>query len=118
MININSKNVNEYINHFPENVQTTLHKIRKVVREFMPEAEEKMSYGIPTYKLNRNAIHFAAYEKHIGLYPGSSAIVDFADQLKDYETAKGMIRLQLDKPIPYDLITKIAVYCAERDKTL
>jgi len=108
------KNVDDYISNFPKETQIILEKIRSTIIEVLPEAEERISYGIPTYTMPvGNIVHFGGYPKHIGVYPGSGAITNFADQLKDYETSKGTIRFPLDEPIPYDLIEKITRYCAK-----
>lgn len=101
------KNIDEYIINFPDEVQVILRKIREVIHQAAPEATEKISYGIPTFYLKKNLVHFAAYEGHIGFYPGAQAIVDFADELNSYETSKGTVRFSIDKPIPYELIEKI-----------
>lgn len=108
------KNVDEYINGFPEETQVILEKVRKVIREALPEAEERISYGIPTYTLPvGNIVHFGGYPSHIGFYPGSFGIAHFKDRLAGYKTSKGTIQFQLDEPIPYDLIETITKACAE-----
>src|SRR5688572_18406339 len=102
------KTADEYISNFSTEVQHTLEKIRKLVRDVAPEAKEEIAYGIPTYKLNgKNIVHFGAYPKHIGVYPGPSVLAAMADDLKKYHTSKGTVQFQLDEPIPYDLIRKI-----------
>jgi len=78
-----------------------------------PGATEKISYGIPTFALHGNFVHFAAYKDHIGFYPGPSAIVHFAKDLQAYDTAKGTIRLPLDHAVPTTLLTKIILFCVE-----
>ncbi len=108
------KSVDEYIGNFPKDVQEILEKVRHTIRAVTPEATEKISYGIPTYWHGKNLVHFGAYPSHIGLYPGSGAIVEFQDKLKNYETSKGTIRLPLNKPIPYDLIENITLYCVAK----
>lgn len=114
------KNVDEYIASFPEQTQVVLEKVRSTIIKVLPNAEERISYGIPTYTLPAgNIVHFGGYPKHIGFYPGASAIVEFADDLSDFETSKGTIRFPLEKPIPYDLIEKITKACKEaRQKSL
>jgi uncharacterized protein YdhG (YjbR/CyaY superfamily) len=102
--------IDEYIAGFPKDVQKILQKIRMTIRKAAPAAEEAISYQMPTFKLNGNLIHFAAYKNHIGLYPAPRAIEKFKEKLKRYEGGKGTIRLQLDEPIPYDLITKIVKF--------
>lgn len=111
--------VDEYIASFPKETQALLEKIRATIRKAVPtETTEKISYGIPTFVYHGNLIHFAGYTTHLGLYPGGRAIAAFADQLKEYETSKGTIRLSLDKPLPLDLITRLTKYCvASRSKS-
>jgi uncharacterized protein YdhG (YjbR/CyaY superfamily) len=100
--------IDEYIANFSGETQQILQKIRILVQELAPEATEKISYGIPTFALRgKNLVHFAAFEHHIGFYPGPSPIAALADDLKGYETSKGTVRFPLDKPIPYDLITEL-----------
>ena len=77
MIQIKHKNIDDYINSFPEEIQNILTKIRTSIKEIIPEASEKISYGIPTFYLNGNLVHFAAYKNHIGFYPGASGIEEF-----------------------------------------
>lgn len=110
-----SDNIDEYIGGFPEDVQEKLGKIREIVQTAAPKATEKISYGIPTFYLNGNLVHFAAYEKHIGFYPGSSPISEFASDLEGYETSKGTIRFPLDKPLPLELIRKIVLAGVKRN---
>jgi len=102
--------VDEYIASYPADVRVALEKIRGIVRKAAPGAEERISYGMPTYKMGRNLVHFAAFKGHIGLYPTPSATGAFAKELEPYESGKGSIRFQLDKPIPYDLIKRIVEF--------
>lgn len=105
------KTINEYISMYPKEVQVILKEIKKIVNELVPKAEETISYGIPTFRLNGyNLVHFAAYKHHIGFYPTSSGISVFKEELKEYETSKGTVQFSLDKPIPYALIKKIVKY--------
>ena len=104
------KTMDEYIAAFPKNVQDILENLRRVIRESAPEAEEAISYGIPTLKLNGNLVHFAAYKNHIGFYPTSSAIVAFKKELSPYKQAKGTVQFPLDKPMPFDLVRKMVRY--------
>lgn len=116
-MNTDIQTVDEYIATYPESTQKILKKIQATIKKLAPDAEEKIGYGIPTYKVNgKNAVHFGGYDGHIGLYPGSVGVSEFTDQLKDYDTSKGTIRFPLDKPIPYDLIEQIAAYCINRLK--
>ena len=102
--------INEYISKFPNNVQVILEKLRNIISKAAPEAEETISYNIPTFKLNGNLVHFAAYEKHIGFYPTPSGIENFKDDLSAYEVGKGSIKFPLKKPIPYDLVRNIVEF--------
>lgn len=105
-----AKDIDEYIAGFPKDVQEILEKIRKTVRQAAPEAEETISYQIPTFTLKGNLVHFAAFKKHIGLYPTSSGIEKFKNELSAYKGAKGSVQFPLDKPIPYDLIRGIVTF--------
>lgn len=104
------KNISEYIAQFPKSTQKILEELRKTITTLAPEATEAISYGIPTFKLHGNLIHFAAYEHHIGLYPGSQAIADFAKDLTKYKTSKGTIQFPINQPLPLPLIKKIVKY--------
>lgn len=108
-----AKNIDEYIAYFSTDIQKQLQSIRKLIAKNSPGATEKISYGIPTFALHGNLVHFAAYQDHLGFYPGSSAIIHFAKELKTYDTAKGTIRLPLDQAIPIKLLTKIIQFCVE-----
>lgn len=103
--------VHEYIANFPSPTQEILRTLQSLILRIAPNAQEVISYGIPTYKVGKKRIHFGGYEKHISLHPGSTGVAVFAHELKDYETSKGTIRFNLDQPIPYDLIEKITRYC-------
>jgi uncharacterized protein YdhG (YjbR/CyaY superfamily) len=104
------KTIDEYIKAFPEDVQSILKKMRKTIQEAAPEAKEAISYQIPTFKLNGNLVHFAAYKNHIGFYPTSSGIDVFKDDLSPYKSAKGSVQFPIDKPVPYDLVKKIVLF--------
>jgi uncharacterized protein YdhG (YjbR/CyaY superfamily) len=102
--------IDEYIDSFPANMQAILQEMRAAIKEAAPEAEEAISYQMPTFKLNGNLVHFAAFKKHIGFYPTPSGIDAFRDELAPYGVSKGTIRFDLDKPIPLDLVQKIVIY--------
>lgn len=99
--------IDEYIAGYPPDIQQILEKIRTTIREAAPDAEETISYQIPTFKLEGNLVHFAAFKKHIGFYPAPSGIEQFDEQLSKYKRAKGSIRFPLDEAIPYHLISEI-----------
>lgn len=107
--------IDEYIATFPENVQDILQEIRKVIRGAAPDAEEAISYGMPTFKLNGNLVHFAAYEKHIGFYPAPSGIEAFKEELSTYKGGKGSVQFPIDKPLPLDLVEKIVIFRVEEN---
>jgi uncharacterized protein YdhG (YjbR/CyaY superfamily) len=104
------KNIDEYIAGFPEEVQEILEKIRTTIRKAAPQAEEIINYGIPTFTLNGNLVHFAGFKNHIGFYPTPSGIEKFKDELSVYEGAKGSVQFPLDKPMPLGLISKIVKF--------
>ena len=110
--------IDAYIANFPEEVQEILEKIRNIIRTAAPEAEETIKYGIPTFTLKGNLVHFAAYKHHIGFYPYPSGVEKFKDELSAYEGAKGSVKFPLDKPIPYDLIAKIVAFRVKRNSRI
>ncbi len=99
--------VDQYISQFPAEIQERLLQIRAIIREAAPEAEETVAYQMPTYRLNGNLVHFAAYKNHIGFYPTPSGIAAFAKELSSYKGAKGSIQFPHDKPLPTELIRQI-----------
>jgi uncharacterized protein YdhG (YjbR/CyaY superfamily) len=106
--------IDEYIAGFPQPVQEILEQIRSTIRAAAPDAEETISYQMPTFTLNgRYLIYFAAYQKHIGLYPAPIGDPAFDQDLSAYAAGKGTLRFPLDKPIPFDLISKIVKFRAE-----
>lgn len=110
---VRPRDIDEYIARFPREVQDVLQKIRSVITKAAPEAEEAIKYQIPTFVLNGNLVHFAAFQKHIGFYPTPSGIKEFKDELSAYETAKGSVQFPLDKPVPFTLIKKIVTFRAK-----
>ena len=99
--------IDEYIATFPEDVQKILQELRAVIKASAPDAEEKISYQMPTFALKGNLVHFAAFKKHIGFYPTPSGIQTFKDELSIYESAKGSVQFPIDKPLPLELVSKI-----------
>jgi uncharacterized protein YdhG (YjbR/CyaY superfamily) len=102
--------IDDYISSLPKNIQIILIKLRDVINRASPEAEETISYGIPTFKLNGNLVHFAGYKNHIGFYPTPSGIEAFREELSSYELSKGTIKFPIEKPIPLDLVRKIVEF--------
>jgi uncharacterized protein YdhG (YjbR/CyaY superfamily) len=101
------KNIDEYIAAFPSETQEILEQVRQTIKKAAPNAKEKISYAIPTFTLNGNLVHFAAFKNHIGFYAMPSGNEAFQEELSSYKSGKGSIQFPLDKPIPLDLITKI-----------
>ena len=102
--------IDDYIAASPENTRAILEKIRQIIRENAPNAEETISYGMPSFKLNGNLVYFAAFKNHIGFYPVPSGIEAFRDELAPFIAGKGTLQFPLDKPIPYDIIKKVVVF--------
>jgi uncharacterized protein YdhG (YjbR/CyaY superfamily) len=99
--------IDEYIKGFPTDVQAKLSELRSTIRQSAPQAVKKISYRMPTFYLNGNLVHFAAFERHIGFYPTPSGITRFQKELKKYKSAKGSVQFPLDEPLPLDLIAAI-----------
>lgn len=106
----NFKTMDEYISTFPENVQRILHELRQTIKEAAPEAEETINYQIPTFTLNGNLVHFAAFRNHIGFYPAPSGIEAFENELTSYKRAKGSVQFPINQPLPLALIRRIVKY--------
>ncbi len=103
-------NIDEYIAMFPADVQLLMQKIRAVVHEAAPEAEERISYAMPAFYMNGNLVYFGGFKNHIGFFPTSSGINAFHNEFTDYKWSKGTVQFPLDKPIPYDLIRRIVQF--------
>lgn len=99
--------IDDYISASPEDIRGVLERVRAAIRNAAPDATETIRYGIPTFVLGENLVHFAAFTKHIGFYPTPSAIVAFRDQLSAYKSAKGSVQFPLDSPMPLELIEEI-----------
>ena len=108
------ESIDEYIGQQEETIRPRLRVVRKTIRAAIPDAQEKISWSMPTFWKGQNLIHFAAFKKHIGLYPGGEATEVFADRLTDFDTSKGTIRLPHDQELPLELIRDIAVWCYEK----
>ena len=111
-------NIDEYIAIQVAEVQPLLQSIRQTIHSAAPEAIEKISWQMPTFWQGENLIHFAAFKKHIGLYPGGEATTIFIERLKNYKTSKGAIQLPLGNPIDYELITDIVKWRLKQVKGL
>src|SRR5574343_651457 len=126
MSNSNSKKASPYGNKkytsidayhadFSEEIQTVLNQLREIIKSVVPNATEIISYNIPTFKQNKNLVHYAAYKNHIGFYPTAMPMVVFKEELAKYKTSKGAIQIPLDKPLPKTLIKKIVKYRVQQD---
>jgi uncharacterized protein YdhG (YjbR/CyaY superfamily) len=115
------KDIDEYIAAFPRDVQDRLQQIRRTIRKAAPKAEEAIKYRMPTFTLNGNLVHFAAFKNHIGFYPAPRGIEKFKKELSAYEGAKGSVRFPLDEAVPLALIGRIVKFrvlnSLERAKT-
>ncbi|NEU08616.1 hypothetical protein GZH53_09865 [Flavihumibacter sp. R14] len=111
MDSIKPKDIDEYIAGFPGEVQEILGQVRATIRKAAPDAQETISYAIPTFTLNKsNLVHFAGFKNHIGFYPAPTGSEAFKGELSVYKTGKGSVQFPLNKPIPFDLITKIVEF--------
>jgi len=111
------RTIDEYNAMFPTDVQKILENLRQVIRETAPTADETIDYGIPTFKLNGNLVHFAAFKNHIGFYPTPSGIEAFKKELSHYKQSKGTVQFPLDKPIPFDLVKKIVEFRVKENES-
>jgi uncharacterized protein YdhG (YjbR/CyaY superfamily) len=106
----NPTSIDGYIASAPKDIQKLLEEIRATIKAAAPGAEETINYGIPTFTLHGNLVHFAAFKKHIGFYPTPSGIEAFRDELSNYEGAKGSVQFPFSKKLPLALITKIVKF--------
>jgi uncharacterized protein YdhG (YjbR/CyaY superfamily) len=102
--------IDEYIGMFPEDVQRILNELRQTIRVAAPAAQETINYQIPTFTLNGNLVHFAAFENHIGFYPTPSGMEAFKKELSGYKGAKGSVQFPIHEPLPLPLIRRIVEY--------
>ena len=108
--------IDAYISDFPSEIQEILTRLRMVIKEAAPDAEEAIKYRMPTFIFHGNLVHFAAYTHHIGFYPTPSGITAFEDELSDYKRSKGAIQFPIEKPLPFDLISRIVRYRVAENK--
>jgi len=104
------RDIDAYIRTFPEGIRTKLEEMRRTIRKAAPKAEETIRYQIPTFRLNGNLVHFAAFRKHIGFYPAASGIAAFKKELSVYQTGKGSVQFPLDQKLPLGLVRKIVMF--------
>ena len=111
----NLSSIDEYISGCPESIQSVLEQLRATIKEAAPEAEEKISYQLPTFTLVGNLVHFGAFKNHIGLYPGPGVIAAFKEDLSDYPVSKGTVQFPNSKPLPFELIAKMVKFCVQQN---
>ncbi|HEY9054399.1 MAG TPA: DUF1801 domain-containing protein [Rectinemataceae bacterium] len=99
--------IGDYIAAFPESERRNMEELRKIILEEAPGATQRMSYGMPTFHLGENLVHFACYAHHMGFYPTPKAIAEFAEELSGYKTSKGAIQFPLGREIRWDLVRKM-----------
>ncbi len=115
MVSSKAKDIDEYIAGFPKDIQEILQTVRSTIKKAAPAAEETISYAIPTFTLNGNLVHFAAFKNHIGFYPAPTGIEEFKKELSVYKGAKGSVQFPLDQPMPLKLITKIVKFRVKKN---
>ena len=115
-----ARTIDDYIAAFPPDVRKVLQEVRTTIGKAAPGADEAMKYGIPTFVLGQNLVHFGAFTTHIGFYPTPSGIEAFKEELSAYEGAKGSVQFPLDRPMPLRLIARIVKFRVEdvRQKTV
>ena len=104
------RSIDEYIAAFPEDVQALLQAVRATIHAAAPDAVERISYNMPAFAQEGNLVYFAALKNHIGLYPTSSGIAAFQQEIAAYESSKGAVKFPKDQPLPLDLITRIVQF--------
>lgn len=114
---VSPKSIDEYISMYTGPGLVHMNRMREIVKETAPELKEKISWGMPTFYLNKNICHFAHNKKHLGFYPGGEAVEHFSPELGDFVFSKGTIQFPYDKELPVELIKRIVLYNIEKDKT-
>ena len=109
--------IDDYIAAHPPKIRTRLTAMRRTIRKHAPEAEERISYSIPTFYLNGNLVHFAAFDRHVGFYPGAAGIAAFQDALAGYKSAKGSVQFPHDEPLPLALVAEIVRFRVAQQAT-
>ena len=110
------KNIDEYIDSFSADIQVKLKQFRETIRKVAPNATEAIKYGMPTFVLNGNLVHFAAFKNHIGFYPVPSGIEAFKNELMAYKSGKGSVQFPLNEPLPLKLIEKVVIFRVDENE--
>jgi uncharacterized protein YdhG (YjbR/CyaY superfamily) len=105
-----ARTMDEYVAGLPPKTRNILQELRATIKAAAPGAEETMNYAIPTFKLNGNLVHFAAFENHVGFYPTPSGITAFKKELAKYKSSKGSVQFPLDQPMPLQLVGRIVKF--------
>lgn len=107
---IHKNSIDSFIATFPDTTQVKLNQLRQVIKKVAPDSEETINYGIPTFVLNGNLVHFSGYKSHIGFYPGASGIKKFQNEISKFKNAKGSVQFPIDQALPVGLIIKIVKF--------
>lgn len=112
--------IDEYIAQFAPEIRERLQLMRQTIKQAAPEATEKISWAMPTFYLNGNLVHFAAFKKHIGFYPGADGIELFRNrfEVEGYTFSKGAVQFPLTKPLPVDLISEIVRFRVSQNEKI
>jgi uncharacterized protein YdhG (YjbR/CyaY superfamily) len=108
--------VDQYIGAFPADVKKRMQQLRKTIKAAAPKADELISYQMPGYKYFGMLVYFAAYKNHIGFYPGAGGVLEFYKKLSSFKSAKGSVQFPHDRPIPYDMISKIVKFRVKQNE--
>ena len=108
--------IDSYIKSFPKEIQETLQIMHQTIKKAAPQAEEAIKYGIPTFIMHGNLVHFGGFKKHVGFFPTPAAITAFKSELQKYKTTKGTIQFPWEEPLPLGLITKIVKFRVRQNK--
>jgi len=108
--------VDQYIAAFPTDVKKRMQQLRKTIKAAAPKADELISYQMPGYKYFGMLVYFAAFKNHIGFYPGAGGILEFYKKLSSFKSAKGSVQFPHDRPIPYDIISKIVKFRVKQNE--
>lgn len=107
--------IDAYIAAFPVETQVLLESLRQAIRDMAPEATECINYGIPTYQLHGNLVHFAGYKHHIGFYPGAAGIAEFQDAFAGYKSAKGSVQFPINQPLPLEIVQEVVRFRVQQN---
>lgn len=102
--------VDEYIARYDDDIRARMEKMRTLILGCSADITEKISWGMATFVLHGNLVHFSGEKRHLGFHPTPSAIVAFAERLGEYKCSKGTVQFPYDKPMPYDLIREMTMF--------